>query len=57
MIVRVTENDWTIDNLTKNTRLLSVTIDGSKRTNDITSLHSQYHYGLTDRRPKTSRLN
>ena len=36
---------------------LSVTIDGSKRTNDITSLHSQYHYGLTDRRPTTSRLN
>ena len=27
------------------------------RTNNITSLHSQYHHGLTDRRPITSRLN
>ena len=36
---------------------LTVTIDGSKRTNDITSLHGQYHHGLTDRRPITSRLN
>ena len=36
---------------------LTVTIDGSKRTNNITSLHSQKHHGLTDGRPITSRLN
>ena len=36
---------------------LTVTVDGSKRTNDITILHSQYHHGLTERRPITSRLN
>ena len=35
---------------------LTMTIDGSKRTNDIKSLHSQWHHGLTDRRPITSRL-
>ena len=35
------ENDWRTDNLTDNRQLLTVTIDGSKRTNDITSLHSQ----------------
>ena len=35
---------------------LTVTIDRSKRTNDISSLHSLWH-GLTDRRPITSRLN
>ena len=34
-----------------------MTIHGSKRTNDITSLHSQYHHSLTDRRTMTSRLN
>ena len=27
------------------------------RTNYITSLHSQYNHGLTDRRPITSRRN
>ena len=36
---------------------LTVTTDGSKRTNYITSLHSQKHHGLTDRRPITSRRN
>ena len=36
---------------------LTVTIEGSKRTNDITSLHGQQHHGLTDRRPITPRLN
>jgi len=36
---------------------LTVTIDGSKCTNYITSLHSQLHQGLTDRRPTTSWLN
>ena len=36
---------------------LSVTIDGSKRTNDNTSLLSQKQPGLTDKRPITSRLN
>ena len=35
------ENDWRTDNLTNNRQLLTVTIDGSKRTNDITSLHSR----------------
>ena len=35
------ENDWRTDNLTNNSQLLTVTIDGSKRTNDITSLHSR----------------
>ena len=34
-----------------------LTIDGSKRTNYITSLHSQQHHGLTDRRSITSRRN
>ena len=34
-----------------------MTIDGSKHINDITSFHSQYHHGLTDRRPITSRHN
>ena len=29
------------DNLTNNNDCLTVIIDGSKRTNDITSLHSQ----------------
>ena len=32
-------------------------IRGSKSTNDITSLHSQKHHGLTDRLPITLRLN
>ena len=32
------QNDWTADNLTNN-KWLTVTIDGSKCTNDITSLH------------------
>ena len=36
---------------------LTLTADGSKRTNEITSLHSQEHHSLTDRRPITSRLN
>ena len=36
---------------------LTKTIDGSKRTNHITNLHSQWHHGLTDRRPIKSRLN
>ena len=35
------ENDWRTDNLTNNRQLLTVTIDGSRRTNDITSLHSR----------------
>ena len=35
----------------------SVTIDGSKRTIYITSLHSQKYHDLTDRRPITSRRN
>ena len=35
---------------------LTMKIDGSKHTNDITSVHSQWHHGLTDRRPITSRL-
>ena len=34
------ENDWTADNLTNKNDWLTVTIDGSKRTNDITSLHN-----------------
>ena len=34
-----------------------MTIHGSKPPNDITSLHSQYHHSLTDRRTITSRLN
>ena len=42
--------------LTKND-CLSVKIDGSKRINGITSLYSQWHHGLTDRRPMTSRLD
>ena len=32
---------------------LAVTLDGSKRTNGITSLHSQYHHSLINRRPIT----
>ena len=36
---------------------LTVTIDGSKSTNYITSLHNQWHHCLTDRRPITSRRN
>ena len=32
-------------------------MDRWKRTNDITSLHSQSHHGLTDRRPRTWRTD
>ena len=46
--------DLTTDNLTNNKRLFNCdNRHGSKRTNDITSLHSQQHYGLTNRRPIT----
>ena len=33
-----------------------MTVDGSRRTNEITSLKTKNIKGLTDRRPKTSRL-
>ena len=46
LTIWLTINDW-----------LTVIIDGSKLTNDTTSLQSQGHQGLTDRRPITSRLN
>ena len=36
---------------------LTVNIDGSKCTNDITSLNNQQHHGLTDRRPITLQPN
>ena len=39
-----------------NKGLFNCNCNGSKRTNDITSLHSQEHHGLTDERPITSRL-
>ena len=42
--------------LTEN-NCLTVTVDRSKRSNDITSLYSQQYNDLTDRRPITSRLN
>ena len=35
---------------------LTMTKDGSKRTNDTSRLHSQKHYGVTDKRPITSQL-
>ena len=35
----------------------NVAVNGLKHTNDISILHSQYHHGLTDRRPITWWLN
>ena len=46
------ENDWRTDNLTNNKRLFNCD-NRHIETHQllITSLHSQYHHGLTDRRP------
>ena len=57
-VTRERENDLRTDNLTNNRRLFNC----DKRRIEkhqllITSLHSQQHHGLTDRRPIISQRN
>ena len=47
----------TNDKIKKSNECLTVPIDGSKRTNYITSFYGRWHHGLTDRRPITLRRN